>query len=136
MKKRFLYGIEDAEQRKSSNKEPNALIKISSIINNGYLGLVLKHDGRIDRIERIIQKLVTYKPDEPLPDNSLEGIHVTQLLYTPNLQLEDEREIIESYSMDMELLKRKLKEQGGRLRITFTSEDCCEFKVLLPLRKN
>ena len=132
----ILYGIEDAEQRKSSNKEPNALIKVSSIINNGYLGLVLKHDGRIDRIERIIQKLVTYKPDEPLPDNSLEGIHVTQLLYTPNLQLEDEREIIESYSMDMELLKRKLKEQGGRLRITFTSEDCCEFKVLLPLRKN
>ncbi|UCF65458.1 MAG: hypothetical protein JSW33_06405 [bacterium] len=132
----ILYGIEDSEQRKSSNKEPNALIKVSSVINNGFLGLVLKHDGRVDRIERIIQKLVTYSPEEPLPENSLEGIHVTQLLYTPNLQIEDEREIIESYSMDMELLKRKLKEQGGRLKITFTSEDCCEFKVLLPLRKN
>jgi len=132
----ILYGIEDSEQRKSSNKEPNALIKVASMINNGFLGLVLKHDGRVDRIERIIQKLVCYSPNEPLPENSLEGIHVTQLLYTPNLQIEDEREIIESYSMDMELLKRKLKEQGGRLKITFTSEDCCEFKVLLPLRKN
>jgi len=132
----ILYGIEDSEQRKSSNKEPNALIKVASMINNGFLGLILKHDGRVDRIERIIQKLVTYSPEEPLPENSLEGIHVTQLLYTPNLQIEDEREIIESYSMDMELLKRKLKDQGGRLKITFTSEDSCEFKVLLPLRKN
>jgi hypothetical protein len=130
-----LYGVEDEGQRKSTNKDPKALIKISSIINNGYLGLVLKHDGRIERIERIIQKLVNIEPGDPLPANSMEGMQVTQLLFTPNLKFEDEGEIIESYSMDMELLKKKLKEKGGRLKITFTSEDCCEFKVLLPLKK-
>jgi chemotaxis protein histidine kinase CheA len=130
-----LYGVEDEGQRKSTNKDPKALIKISSIINNGYLGLVLKHDGRIERIERIIQKLVNIEPGDPLPANSMEGMQVTQLLFTPNLKIEDEGEIIESYSMDMELLKKKLKEKGGRLKITFTSEDCCEFKVLLPLKK-
>jgi chemotaxis protein histidine kinase CheA len=131
-----LYGIEDQAQRLSTNKPPKAMIKISSAINNGFLGLVLKHDGRIERIERIIQKLVTYQPNERLPDNSIEGIQVTQLLFMPNLKIDDEREIIESYSMDMELLKRKLRDRGGRLKITFTSEDCCEFKVLLPLKKN
>jgi chemotaxis protein histidine kinase CheA len=131
-----LYGIEDGGQRISTNKNPKAMIKISSAINNGFLGLVLKHDGRIERIERIIQKLVTYKPNERLPDNSIEGIQVTQLLFMPNLKIDDEREVIESYSMDMELLKRKLRDRGGRLKITFTSEDCCEFKVLLPLKKN
>jgi hypothetical protein len=130
-----LYGIEDEGQRKSTNKNPKALIKISSIINNGFLGLVLKHDGRIERIERIIQKLVNYEPNETLPINSMEGVQVTKLLFTPNLKIEDEGEIIESYSMDMELLKKKLKEKGGRLKITFTSEDCCEFKILLPLKK-
>ena len=65
----------------------------------------------------------------------MEGLQVTQLLFTPNLKIEDEGEIIESYSMDMELLKKKLKEKGGRLKITFTGEDCCEFRVLLPLKK-
>ena len=131
----ILYGIEDFDQRKSSNKDPNAIIKISSMINDGFLGLIMKHDGRIDRIERMIQRLVTYEPDENLPESSLEGIQVTQLLFTPNLQMDNERELEASYSMDMELLKRKLREKGGRLKITFTSEDCCEFKILLPLRK-
>jgi chemotaxis protein histidine kinase CheA len=121
----ILYGIEDLDQRKSSNKDPSAIIKISS----------LKHDGRIDRIERMIQRLVTYEPDEQLPASSIEGMQVVQLLFTPNAKMDDERELEASYSMDMELLKRKLKERGGRLKITFTSEDCCEFKILLPLRK-
>ena len=131
----ILYGIEDLDQRKSSNKDPSAIIKISSLVDDGFLGLVMKHDGRIDRIERMIQRLVTYEPDEQLPASSIEGMQVVQLLFTPNAKMDDERELEASYSMDMELLKRKLKERGGRLKITFTSEDCCEFKILLPLRK-
>jgi len=131
----ILYGIEDFDQRKSSNKDPSAIIKISSMINDGFLGLVMKHDGRIDRIERMIQRLVTYEVDEELPEASIEGMQVTQLLFTPSIQMDDERQLEASYSMDMELLKRKLKEKGGRLKITFTSEDCCEFKILLPLRR-
>ncbi len=132
----ILYGIEESGQRKSANKDPHAFIKISSVIHNGFLGLILKHDGRIDRIERMIQKLVTYETDRDMPESSMEGLQVTQLLFAPNMQVDDEKEIVASYSMDMELLKRKLKEKGGRLKITFTSEDCCEFKVLLPLRKS
>ncbi|MBN2365679.1 MAG: hypothetical protein JXL67_05900 [Calditrichaeota bacterium] len=130
----ILYGIEEIEQRKSANKKSEAFIKISSVINNGFLGLILKHDGRIDRIERMIQKLVTYEPNEKLPECSLEGVLVTQLLFTPNVRIDDEREILASYSMDMELLKKKLKDKGGRLKITFTSEEYCEFKILLPLK--
>jgi len=36
--------------------------------------------------------------------------------------------------MDIEVLKQKVKEKGGRLKITFTSEEFCEFTVLLPLK--
>jgi hypothetical protein len=132
----IMYGIEDTKQRISMNKNPNALIKISSVISNGFLGLVLKHDGRIDRIERLIQKMVTRNPEDEPHESQFEGMQVTQLLYTPNLQLEDENEVITNYSMDMELLKRKLKEKGGRLKITFTSDEHCEFTVLIPLKRS
>ncbi len=130
-----LYGIEDVNRRKSMNKNPIALIKISSVVNNGFLGLILKHDGSIDRIERMIQKMVTYSTEEELLESHFEGMQVTQLLYTPDVELDDEKEALKNYSIDMELLKRKLKERGGRLKITFTSEEFCEFTILLPLKK-
>lgn len=129
----ILYGIEDTEQRKSSNKNPHAVIKISSIINNGLLGLVLRHDGRIDRIERLLQKMINIDDESVEKRADLEGMQVTQLLFMPNMQIEDEKELLSNYSMDMEALKKKLKEKGGRLKITFSSEEYCEFTVLFPM---
>lgn len=129
----ILYGIEDSDQRKSSNKSPSAVIKISSIINNGLLGLVLRHDGRIDRIERLLQKLINFDEDDIEKRSDWEGMQVTQLLFMPNIQTGDEKELLTNYSMDIEALKKKLKEKRGRLKITFTSEESCEFTVLFPL---
>jgi len=129
----ILYGIEDSDQRRSNNKSPSAVIKISSIINNGLLGLVLRHDGRIDRIERLLQKLINFDDEEVEKRSDWEGMQVTQLLFMPNIQTGDEKELLSNYSMDIEALKKKLKEKGGRLKITFTSEEFCEFTVLFPL---
>jgi two-component system chemotaxis sensor kinase CheA len=129
----ILYGIEDSDQRKSNNKSPSAVIKISSIINNGLLGLVLRHDGRIDRIERLLQKLINFDDEDVEKRSDWEGMQVTQLLFMPNIQTGDEKELLTNYSMDIEALKKKLKEKKGRLKITFTSEESCEFTVLFPL---
>ena len=129
----ILYGIEDSDQRKSNNKSPSAVIKISSIINNGLLGLVLRHDGRIDRIERLLQKLINFDEEDVEKRSDWEGMQVTQLLFMPNIQTGDEKELLTNYSMDIEALKKKLKEKKGRLKITFTSEESCEFTVLFPL---
>ena len=66
--------------------------------------------------------------------NEFGGSKVSQLLFMPNIQTDDEKEVENNYSMDMELLKEKLKEIGGRLKITFTSEEYCEFTVLFPIK--
>lgn len=131
----ILYGIEEIALRKSINKNPHAMIKISSFVDNGFLGLKLKHDGRIDRIERMIHKMISKKNNDKVLESSFEGVQVTQLLCTPDIEFSKDNEALENYSMDMELLKRKLKEKGGRLKITFTSEDHCEFTILLPLSR-
>ncbi|MEJ2051468.1 MAG: hypothetical protein P8Y60_16810, partial [Calditrichota bacterium] len=93
----------------------------------------LRHDGRIDRIERLLQKLINFDDEEVEKRSDWEGMQVTQLLFMPNIQSGDEKELLSNYSMDIEALKKKLKEKGGRLKITFTSEEFCEFTVLFPL---
>ncbi len=130
----ILYGIESSEERKSANKTAEANIKISSYINDRFLGLVLRHDGRIERIERMLQEMMS-RDGLSGPDNQKwQGFQVTQLLFMPNISFKDEKEINENNAMDIEVLKQKVKEKGGRLKITFTSEEFCEFTVLLPLK--
>ncbi len=128
----ILYAIESTDERKSSNKNEIATLKISSFISKNTLGLVLRHDGRIERIERLLQRMLNAENLDSA-QQEWEGTQATQLLIMPNILMNSENEILSNYSMDMELLKKKLQEKGGRLKITFTSEQNCEFTVLLPL---
>ncbi|MEJ2634107.1 MAG: hypothetical protein P8184_02295 [Calditrichia bacterium] len=130
----LLYGIETREERRSANKSNIATIKIITFTDERFLGLVLRHDGRIERIERLLQKMITADYESEEERRNWEGISVSQLLFMPNMSVGDEQEILANSAMDIEILKRKLKEKGGRLKITFTSEEFCEFIVFLPLR--
>ncbi|MFZ0390765.1 MAG: hypothetical protein WAN36_09945 [Calditrichia bacterium] len=131
----ILYAVEDSEERQSSGKPNIAKLKISSFIAENKLGLVLRHDGRIERIERLLKRIIETGAEPRQKNERYEGMQVTQLLFMPNIQFNDENEMVANYSMDMELLKKKLREKGGRLKITFTSEQNCEFAVLLPLKQ-
>ena len=132
----ILYGIEDPATRKTGNKSPVATIKISSLIEEKTIRLVLRHDGRIVRIERLLEKMLSEGADgSSEPRRADEGLQITHLLLVPNLPEHDEEQMLDNYSMDMDALRAKLREHRGRLKISFTSEQCCEFTVTLPIKR-
>ncbi len=130
-----LYSIEKPDERKSVNKDPTGTIEIETLSSNRIIGFKFRHDGQLIRIERFLEKTLessyTDKYDSPI------GSQVIKMLFTPNVSPSslNEAEWSKDVFNDMNLVKKKLKMHGGKIKITFTTENFCEYTISLP-RKN
>lgn len=123
------YGIEMPAERKSANKNPTGTVEISTFSTQRNYGFKFKHDGRLVRIERLLQNTIDSK--ENFEHKTQIGSEVIKLLFIPsnfpsNLnEAEQSKEVF----LNMELAKKKLKMHGGKMKITFTSEQYCEYTI-------
>ncbi len=136
----IYYGIETPDERKSNNKDPMGLLEIESFARRGQCGFKLRHDGRLVRIERLLQKTIENSDsktqrDHPFGDSQL-GSEVIRLLFMPSLATPTltEAEYIKEIFGEMEMAKKKLKMHRGKIKITFTSENFCEYTISLPVK--
>lgn len=136
----IYYGIETPEERKSNNKDPVGQLEVDTFSANGLCGFKLRHDGRLIRIERLLQETIRTaetKPqkDHPFGNNQL-GSEVIRLLFMPSLATPSlsEAEYIREIFSEMEMVKKKLKMHRGKIKITFTSENFCEYTISMPVK--
>lgn len=134
------FGIESAEKRKSLNVNPFATIEIASELNNNTYTIRFRHDGNLMRIERILQQAVNenYKvPDSnSVNDESIHpGSEVLRLFLNPDVAMLENKGTSEGIEImnDFEIVKKKLKIHGGRIKVTFTSESFCEYNITFPV---
>jgi len=134
-----FYCVEKPEERKSANKNPIGIIEIETFSDRRIFGFKLRHDGRLIRIERLLQKTIDSSEAEisaignALPGDHL-GSEVIRLLFMPSIASSNltEAEYSKEIFSDMDLVKKKLKMHGGKIKITFTSENFCEYTISLP----
>lgn len=137
----ILHSIEKPQERKSLNKSPLAKIKIETFITAREFGFRLKHDGRLEQIERLIEQTagenIRGEAKGQIKAHPEMLSDVMRYLFTPDTHPKslDEAEISKKIYIDMELAKKKLKMRGGKIRITFSAENFCEYSVSLPKSK-
>jgi hypothetical protein len=73
--------------------------------------------------------------DHPFGNNQI-GSEVVRLLFMPSLATPTltEAEYIKEIFGEMEMAKKKLKMHRGKIKITFTSENFCEYTISLPVK--
>ena len=131
-----FYGIEEPEKRKSANKNPIGTIEISTFSTKKIFGFKFKHDGSLVRIERLLQDTIESK--ENYEHISQLGSEVIKLLFIPGNfpsnfnEAEQSKEVF----LNMELAKKKLKMHGGKMKITFSSEQYCEYTISFYKKNN
>jgi two-component system chemotaxis sensor kinase CheA len=135
----IFYGIEKPEERKTNNKDPLAMLEIESFADKRIFGFKLRHDGRLIRIERLLQKTIesteAEASEEVKQHSSYQlGSEVIRLLFMPSIATSNlsEAEFSKEIFNEMEMVKKKLKMHGGKIKITFTSENFCEYTISLP----
>jgi len=135
----IFYGIETPEDRRSNNKKPEGILEVETFGEKQLCGFKLRHDGRLVRIERLLQKTIEMVQsksdrDHPIVSDQL-GSEVIRLLFMPSLATPtlSEAEYIREIFGEMEMVKKKLKMHRGKIKITFTSENFCEYTISLPV---
>ena len=104
-----------------------------------FLVLKLRHDGRLIRIERLLQKSIENTENEIQEDKNAVrdqlGTEVIKLLFMPTTATSSlsEAEYSQEIFNDMEVAKKKLKMHRGKIKIIFTSENYCEYTISLPV---
>ena len=137
----LLHSIEKPQERKSLNKNPVARMEIETFFAPGQFGFRLKHDGRLEQIERMIEQTAEQSIDKQgnvvKKDDPEMLSDVMRHLFTPDTHPKslDEAEISKKIFVDMQLAKKKLKMRGGKIKITFSAENFCEYSVALPKDK-
>ena len=88
------------------------------------------------KIERLLQKTVESADDvvleeDKVPENNQIGSEVIRFLFMPSIATSNfsEAEYSKEIFKDMELVKKKLKMHGGKIKITFSSEQHCEYTI-------
>jgi len=134
-----VYSIEEPDKRRAANKHPVAQLQIETFSERRIFGFKLRHDGRLVRIERLLQKTIESSEAKISEDPKGEGNHqlgseVIRLLFMPSLTISNLNEAKYSREIfgDMEMVKKKLKMHGGKIKITFTSENFCEYTISFP----
>ncbi len=136
----ILYCFEKPDERKSANKNPVGTLEIETFETSRIFGFKLRHDGRLVRIERLLQKSIENTESE-ISNEKQEvrdhlGAEVIRLLFMPTTATSSlsEAEHSQEVFKDMEVVKKKLKMHRGKIKITFTSENYCEYTISLPVK--
>jgi two-component system, chemotaxis family, sensor kinase CheA len=134
----ILYCFEKPDERRSANKNPVGILEIETFTEGRIFGFRLRHDGRLIRIERLLQKSIETTEAELVSDKQTVqdqlGTEVIRLLFMPTTATSSltEAEYSQEIFNDMEMVKKKLKMHRGKIKITFTSENYCEYTISLP----
>jgi len=134
----ILYCFEKPDERRSANKNPVGILEIETFTEGRIFGFRLRHDGRLIRIERLLQKSIETTEAELISDKQAVqdqlGTEVIRLLFMPTTATSSltEAEYSQEIFNDMEMVKKKLKMHRGKIKITFTSENYCEYTISLP----
>lgn len=133
------FWIEKAEERISVNLNPKAIIELETFLQNKIFGIKFRHNGRLMRTERLLQKSVEQDDINTIdPKNAEEsfdpGTEALRIFFNPDISSADSSGTTESVQIikDFDTVKKKLKMHGGRIKVTFTSEDFCEYTITFP----
>jgi chemotaxis protein histidine kinase CheA len=136
----ILYCFEKPDERRSANKNPVGTLEIETFETSRIFGFKLRHDGRLVRIERLLQKSIENTESEISTEKQEVrdhlGAEVIRLLFMPTTATSSlsEAEHSQEVFKDMEVVKKKLKMHRGKIKITFTSENYCEYTISLPVK--
>lgn len=136
----IVYCFEKPDERRSANKDPIGNLEIETFSNSRVFGFKLRHDGRLIRIERLLQKSIeTTEAEIQEEKNTVRdqlGAEVIRLLFMPTTATSSlsEAEYSQEIFNEMEVAKKKLKMHRGKIKIIFTSENYCEYTISLPVK--
>lgn len=128
------HGIEYPEERKKQNKNPCGKIEISTSIRNKILVLRVKDDGCGIQIEKLKEKALESGKWDSEEINTWNEEKVLESIFIPGISTTTNADFVSGRGVGMDIVKQKLIENNGRIKIFFSKDQFCEFIISLPIK--
>ncbi len=129
----IAHGIEETDHREKLNKPKIATIKLSSFISNGFYELEYFEDGSGLKLEKIKQKAISlglYLREE-IEKMEIEKIY--ELIFISGLSTSDKIDMMSGRGVGMDIIKERILELGGNIRINSKENQFISFQIKLPI---
>lgn len=128
------HGIEPPEERKSSGKSEFGTIKLHAFRSNAFINLIISDDGRGINKEKLIGKAIEHKI--LAPETQLSDEDAFNLIFHPGLTTAETVSDISGRGVGMDVVKQKITELRGSIRVSSTKGSGTQFYVKLPLSRS
>jgi ligand-binding sensor domain-containing protein/signal transduction histidine kinase len=127
------HGIEIPSERVKLNKTAQGVIDISTFLEDKSFGFRFKDDGQGLKIEKLRQKA---KDSNKWEISEIEGWtedQVAESIFISGISTSDKVDMAAGRGVGMDIIKKKIDNHQGKIKINFSEGQYCEFIVTLPL---
>jgi two-component system chemotaxis sensor kinase CheA len=129
----LVHGIESSAQRQKAGKDRAGTVTITSSVQHGNLTISFKDDGQGLNAESIKQKAKEIEAFKSMDLDRLPDRKLLSLVFHPRFSTAGETTLSAGRGIGLNLVKSKIEEHGGSLKVRSASGKSCEFIFSLPL---
>lgn len=127
------HGIEPVEERQSVGKAELGEILLTSSFSKGNLKICYKDDGRGLSPQHIMEKAKVNEQFSHLDFSKMEAGQILALIFKPGFSTSGSVGMGAGRGMGMSLIKSRVEEKGGLLKVRSTPGKSTSFEIHLPV---
>ncbi len=128
----IVHGLETREERLKSNKDLVGEIKIDLQEDSGSLSLIYRDDGRGFDLEGIRHKALENPAFKDMKVENMDEAHLAKLVFHPGFSTSDVSTLSAGRGIGLSLVKHRVEESGGTIKVRFLPGKFTEFIVKFP----
>jgi len=129
----IVHGIESPEERKQKMKSTTGILRLATEPQGDYkVDLIVRDDGRGIDLNSIRKKarengLCTAEQLKTMNNSALAA-----LIFEPGFSTANSVDVRAGRGIGMDIVKEKVREMGGQLRLAYSPDRFSEFRISLP----
>jgi len=128
-----IYGIEHPDERKKRKKKPLGQLLLKTNINKKFYKFSLRDDGRGMQINVSQKKAMSSKKISKAETNNLNKRQSTNTIYLTGSKIPKSVDMSAGRFTGMDILKKKVDQLNGQIKIKYLQNKFCEFEISLPI---
>ncbi len=125
------HGIEEPDVRLAAGKDEMGVIQLNAYHQGGFIVIEISDDGAGLPKDKLLQKAIEkglVSPNENLPDEK-----IYDLIFHPGFSTVDQVSDISGRGVGMDVVRKNIKELGGKVDVSTVPGEGTTFTIRLPL---
>ncbi len=132
VKNAMAHGIEPAGDRQTAGKNSMGTIQLATYPEADQVIVTLRDDGQGLQLDRILSQAKQQKIIDEATAATMKPNEIAALIFRPGFSTADNSSTVAGRGVGMDIVRERIAEMGGRLRISYKRGKFSEFRIALP----